>query len=393
MRVVVVSSRWPYSTQEPYLTHELRELATHFDNITVVPARPPRGRARELPKGVSALSWPLLSTDLLTRAARISRRHPRRVARSLAQLAESSRRLWLKNASVIVKGLALAQWAEENGAEHIHAYWLSTPATVAMIAGEVAGIPWSATAHRWDIYEQNALEAKARSVRFVRTISARGMQDLCTLTPALSDRTFHVPIGTVVPSEPSWKARSNGRFHVLCPAALVPVKGHDDLLQALAELQCMNLPVQCTIAGEGPLRETLARRVEHLSLEQVVRFAGFVPQSELHEWYDTGAVDLIVLPSREEKHLMEGIPSALIEAMAHGVPVVATSSGSIGELLDDRCGRIVPPKSPHALAQAMLDAYERPTETLTRAVAAYARVAARHEVRRQMSALSERICS
>ena len=298
-----------------------------------------------------------------------------------------------KNALVALKGLALAHWSLENQIGHIHAYWLSSPATVAMIAGEVASIPWSATAHRWDIYERNALDLKARSAAFVRTISARGTRDLRERSPALGERIVQMPLGAVVPQRSSRRTPVSRAFHIVCPAALVAVKGHETLLEAVWQLRERGVPLLCTIAGEGPLRGALEQRIADRALGSSVRLAGFIPQERLHAWYRHGRVNVVVLASHEDVRAMEGIPSALVEAMAYGVPVVATSSGSVGELVDDRCGRIVPPGDPAALADAIFDVYRHPFEAFSRAANAYARVAAAHDVRRQMDALSERIHS
>ena len=393
MRLAVVSSRCPFGNKEPYLRTELRELARYFDRITLVPARPPRGNRQELPGHVDVLAWPLFSMELLIRAGRMLRSRPRSVARAILALARSKDPGRAKNAMVALKGLALAQWSLENGVGHIHAYWLSAPATVAMIAGEVAGIPWSATAHRWDIYERNALDLKAETAEFVRTISARGTSDLRKRSPSLRDRIVQMPLGAVVPSAPPQRARHSGAFRIVCPAALVAVKGHEDLIEAVASIRERGVPVVCTIAGEGPLRDDLLRLVKRRDLESAVQLAGFVPQERLHEWYCRGQVDAVVLASREDERAMEGIPSALVEAMAYGVPVVSTGSGSVGELLDEGCGHVVAPGDTAALADAILDVYRRPFEASARAAAAYARVAARHDVRQQMRVLSERIYS
>lgn len=393
MKLVVVSSRFPFSNKEPYLRAELAELLHYFEDVTVIPARSPHGVRQRVPHCVGVLEWPLMSVGILGRALRMFLARPRTVATVLADLAASKDPGHVKNAFVVLKGLALGQWAREHHVGHIHAYWLSIPATIAMIAGKVANIPWSATAHRWDIYERNALALKAHSAAFVRTISMRGTRDLQTRTPELAERIVQMPIGTVVPKVAPRSARAVRGLHIMCPAALVPVKGHTDLLDALVFLRDRGVPFQCTIAGEGPLRAALERAAKERGFGSDVLFAGFLAQEHLHERYRQGLVDVVVLASREEGETMEGVPCALIEAMAYGVPVVSTSSGSIGELIDESCGRIVRPADPEALAAALADAYFEPFETSARAATAYARVCASHDVRAQMRTLSERIHS
>ena len=85
---------------------------------------------------------------------------------------------------------------------------------------------------------------------------------------------------------------------------------------------------------------------------------------------------------------MEGIPSALIEAMAFGVPVVATDSGSVRELLDGRVGRLVRAGDPNALACALLDVYLDPGAAEARARRAHKRVATHYDASTQMQKLA-----
>jgi glycosyltransferase involved in cell wall biosynthesis len=86
--------------------------------------------------------------------------------------------------------------------------------------------------------------------------------------------------------------------------------------------------------------------------------------------------------------MMEGVPSALLEAMAFGVPVVATDSGSVGEAVDPTSGLLVPPDDPAALAAALFDVYRDPGAARSRAARAYELVSARHDVRAQMRELA-----
>jgi len=86
--------------------------------------------------------------------------------------------------------------------------------------------------------------------------------------------------------------------------------------------------------------------------------------------------------------MMEGLPSALLEAMAFCVPVVASDSGSVAEVLDDDCGRIVRAGDPEALAAALADVYRDPDASSVRARRARERVRARYDVRTQMRELA-----
>jgi len=125
-------------------------------------------------------------------------------------------------------------------------------------------------------------------------------------------------------------------------ARLNPVKRLDVLLQALASVN----GVCAVIIGDGPERARLEALRKQLGLVERVRFVG--QQSNVPEWL--AAMDLFVLPSD-----WEGMSNALLEAMAVGLPVVATAVGGTPEVVvDGVTGLLVPPRDPEALAEAII---------------------------------------
>jgi glycosyltransferase involved in cell wall biosynthesis len=136
----------------------------------------------------------------------------------------------------------------------------------------------------------------------------------------------------------------SGPLRIGAAARLVPGKGIEQLLRAVAQLRDLRLRVD--IAGDGPQRESLIRQAEHLGVHDVVSFRGSI-QAMPEFWQ---ACDLAVVPSE----FAESFSMATLEAMACGVPVVATKNGGIPEVLaDGEGGKIVPPGDPAALATAI----------------------------------------
>jgi colanic acid/amylovoran biosynthesis glycosyltransferase len=363
VRLGVISARYPYGAHEPYLDAELRALAPHLDSLTVIPTSPrtsERGYA-DVPGEVVRVS--LFGRETLSLAARTLVRSPRRtVAAVAALLAEStSWRVRLKNLAVLPKGLAVAELARVRRLEHLHAYWLSTPATVAWLAARIADIPFSATAHAWDIYEDNIAGRKIRDAAFVRAISERGRSDLLALTRGDPERVHVVRVGVALGdvriantnSVESQRLKGVEALRILCAAALVIKKGHRILLDALSVLRDRGVEFSCTLAGEGPLREEIVARISALALRDHVHLIGTVPHSELLERLARGEYDVSVLASIELGVGREGVPVSLMEAMAAGAVVVATNSGSIGELVDRTTGVIVPHSDARALADGL----------------------------------------
>lgn len=340
MNVAIISSRFPRFGAEAFLGAELNGLRPHFDRVIVVPARES-----------------LFSRRTLSDAFRTVRSHPTRIAGVLKLLFLGSSRptVFLKNLLILPKGLAVARTVELEKVDHIHAYWMSAPATVALVASQMTGVPWSSSAHRWDIYENNLLRPKAERATFLRTISERGSRDLAKLI-GVKDRAkvTQVRVGVKIPAiQPR---NSSGPVRLLCAANLIEQKGHLDLLEALAVVAARNVDYRCDIAGSGPLYAQIERRIGELGLSSLVFLRGRIDHAQLLDSLRRGEYDVAVLASRSEgRGRMEGIPVALIEAMAAGVPCVATDSGSIPELLDETSGFVVPVGD----AKRFADAIER----------------------------------
>jgi glycosyltransferase involved in cell wall biosynthesis len=143
-------------------------------------------------------------------------------------------------------------------------------------------------------------------------------------------------------------------IRLLCAANLERVKGHIYLFEALRRVVDAGVDCRCVVAGKGPLRAELVRQTKKLRLENVVSMPGMIRHAELLQQMRSGAYDAVVLASVELGPEFEGIPVSLIEAMAAGIPCIATSTGAIGELIDARCGILVNQRDPRALGEAII---------------------------------------
>jgi glycosyltransferase involved in cell wall biosynthesis len=128
-------------------------------------------------------------------------------------------------------------------------------------------------------------------------------------------------------------------------------KGLDVLIDAVRVCAAEGLDVHLTIVGEGKFRGELEARATRAGVASRVRFAGFLSRAEVTTELDTA--DIFVLPSR-----CEGLPRALIEAMARGLPCIASNVGGIPELLES--DELVPPGSAAVLAKAIIDVARDP---------------------------------
>jgi glycosyltransferase involved in cell wall biosynthesis len=127
-------------------------------------------------------------------------------------------------------------------------------------------------------------------------------------------------------------------------------KGIKYLIEASSILNELGVPIRTLIIGEGPQREELKEWVRHLNISSRIIFAGF--QRDIDSWLPT--IDIFVLPS-----LTEGTPMSLLEAMAHGIPVVATAVGGVPQVVDSgKNGILVSPGKPEQIKDAIFLLYK-----------------------------------
>ncbi len=361
-RLIYITVSMPFGHGEQFLVPEALQLVEEGFDVLVVPRSPSGGvynqdAADLVPR---SLRRRLLGFGVLERAAFKLLRHPLKTMRALALVTRShDLRVAARNALVLPKSLWLAELAVKWRADHIHAHWGRTTATMAMVASEITGIPWSLTLHRNDIAEPNLLSLKMNRASFTRFISQSGVEMARAVGVSPDEaRTHVIHMGVEIPAGASL-SRAEKRMAgegpvVLCPAHLYPVKGHQYLISAMSILKDRDISCALWNAGEGYLLEDLRRQVDDLGLQARVRFLGPVPHDRILDWYRAGDVDVVVLASVDlGSHEHEGIPVALMEAMAQGIPVISTQTGGIPELIGDGAGLLVPPEDPEALALAL----------------------------------------
>ena len=353
MNVLYVTATLPFGRPEAFLIPEITCVGDSHP-VTIVPVRPRGTVVHTDAVGLASrtLQDGLLSAAIVRGAVCQTAVAPAQTLSTLTLLLRSrTPRILVKNLAVFPKGLWLARTTTQLDIDHIHAHWASTSATVAMVAARVSGTPWSFTAHRWDIAEDNLLRVKVADARFVRAISRRGARSIAARTSGVTPDIEVMHVGVALPDRVS-QTPSDG-FRVVAIADLVDVKGHRYLIEAIASLRAAGSRVELDLAGDGPLRQSLTAQVEQAGLGRVVRFMGTQPHADLLAGLAAGRWDAAVVPSVRVGDVEEGIPVSLMEAMAAGVPVVSTRTGGIQELIDERTGLLVDGGDADGLAQAL----------------------------------------
>lgn len=183
------------------------------------------------------------------------------------------------------------------------------------------------------------------------------------------------------------EAPRDGAWHFLQACRLIPKKGLTTCLRAFALFQKKHPRAELFIAGKGPLQPTLEALITELGIHGHVHFTGFLSQSDLLALYHRCHVFLhpSEMPADENQ---EGIPNSILEAMATGMPVLATRHGGIPEAVEHgRCGALVEERDHAALAEEMFKITQLPHTFGEMGLLASESVATHFEQRAQIAAL------
>jgi glycosyltransferase involved in cell wall biosynthesis len=217
----------------------------------------------------------------------------------------------------------------------------------------LTGKPYSFTAHAHDIFLPNPyLSGNLTAAQTVVTISEYNRRFLISSgTPA--KKITVIPCGLDLQEFCVQPDRTPAHGTIVSIGRLDPIKGFLSLIDACALLQERGVPFACEIVGEGPQRRELEQQIHAHGLREKFHLLGALSQAQVREVL--ARAELFVLPSvRTADGNQDGIPVALMEAMALGIPVISTQVSGIPELvIDEVSGLLIPPQDARALAAAL----------------------------------------
>ena len=241
---------------------------------------------------------------------------------------------------------------------HVHNHIGDQSGTVTMLAASLAGIGYSITFHGWPVFfdaKYSRIREKVRAAKFTRSISFFCRSQLMMFSECDDTGPFKiVHCGLNIDKYKFRPPREQVKW-LFCAARLSSEKGLFFLIHTLKLLVDRGYDLELRLAGDGPRRMQLERLANELGIGARLHFLGFLTEDEIIT--ELQNVDLFVLPS-----FVEGLPVSAMEAMAIGVPVIATNIAGTGELVEDgKTGILVRPSDALALADAvvrMIDDYE-----------------------------------
>ena len=286
------------------------------------------------------------------------------LARALARPIARREWAWLRQRyppKVAARVLWLAMEAERLGVVRVHAHFAGEAAEWGRCIAAILGVPYGVTVHAVDLFRpRDSLPRIVAEARPLIAVAHHHRQVIADRYGALAEvvRCGVDPSRYLAPRV----QRSKPVLRVVCVARYAAKKGVDALVRAVEELP---MDVALRLIGDAPARLASDRTT-----------VGALPPSQV-----PGALaraDVFALPCRiAEDGDRDGIPVALMEAMAAGLPVITTDISGIGELVDEQVGWLVPPDDPQALTVALLQAAASEAERVRRGRAGRERISAR----------------
>jgi glycosyltransferase involved in cell wall biosynthesis/GT2 family glycosyltransferase len=241
----------------------------------------------------------------------------------------------------------VARRISRGNATHLHAHFADGAALTAMRLGLLTGLPYSVTAHAYEIFQTpRNLREKLERAAFVTTGCRYNVEHLQRLAPGACVHliVMGVDLATIRRTTPY-----PGGSALVAVGRLVPKKGFAVLLEAARILREAGRRFSLQIIGDGPLRQELMTRIGEGGLASHVHLTGALSHQETLDRIE--ASDLLVMPSIiDASGDRDSMPVVVKEALALEVPVIASDVAGLPEVVMAPWGRLVPPGDPEALA-------------------------------------------
>ena len=359
LRIAYLNSRYP-ALSHTFIEREVRFLRQLDVDVRTCSIRRPGANdlLTSAHKSSAEDTYYVLESvpGLVARAFVGAMRHPIRALRALwrgQRLSPPGWRERLKHVAYVLEGIVLARRLAAEGVRHVHVHMANNGASVALLACAYdPGLEYSLTIHgSAEFFHVTGvrLREKAEGARFVRCVShfCRAQVMAWTAPPAWP-RLHVVRCGVDTTQFKLAAHESDGPVRLVAIGRFDAIKGYSLLLESCSKL---GADWSLELIGDGPLRADLERQARDLGIESRVRFPGAVAADEIPGRLQRA--NLLVVSS-----FMEGLPVVLMEAMAAGLPVVATRVAGVTELVEEGVsGFLAPPGSAEELRGALERAF------------------------------------
>jgi colanic acid/amylovoran biosynthesis glycosyltransferase len=278
------------------------------------------------------------------------------------------------------EALLVGDWMRRRGVRHLHVHFCTAVATVAYLTSIAWDVPFSLSVHGPDEFhdmEKFHVARKIARASFVLCISDFCRSQLMRVSSPEHWKKLNVVrlgVDTAIFSPDRKTHGDTDALQIICVGRLVPAKGQLLLLRAFADLLAQGYRLHLTFVGDGDARKQLEVESASQNLTSAVTMTGALNHRETRQVLE--GTDLFVLPS-----FAEGLPVALMEAMAMEIPCVSTFIAGIPELIRDGVdGRLVPASSCESLYAAMKHLIDDPQLRRRLGIAGRQRVLELHDL-------------
>jgi glycosyltransferase involved in cell wall biosynthesis len=356
--ILFITNHAPYSGHEKFAMDEYLQLKKFAESVKLLPFNP---------KGKIIHKFPIsIKDDVITCSLRNPLiylggfigifAHLRKNVSLMPEIWHDSPDVMtiFKNIIALLKANHYLLFYNRKQLKFVYSFMINAPASFGYFISVISEVPFGVSAHRGDIEVKNMLKAKTKHACFVRTISKIGKERICNYT-GYTDNEINIitiPLGVeVTPANRNTKQLNTSKL-ILFPALFYPVKGHKYAVEAIELLSKKRKDFILLCAGDGPVFKEIRKMIHSKSLDNYIQLLGLIPNEQLQEIMRDA--DIVILPSINDDYgNHEGIPVALMEAMALRKPVISTNTGGIPELLGNGAGLLIAEKDPVALCESI----------------------------------------
>lgn len=271
----------------------------------------------------------------------------------------------LRHIAYLLESCILLKWQQEKGISHIHAHFGTNSTAVVMFSYLLGGAKYSFTVHgpeEFDKPEFISIAEKIKHCRFVVAISSYGRSQLfrwISLDQWDKVKEVHCGLDDSFLADSEHKA-PNLSNQIVCVGRLCEQKGQLLLLDSIRSLRDAGVHCKLVLAGDGPMRDEVERRIAEFNLSDRVEITGWISSQQVKELIIESRG--LVLPS-----FAEGLPVVIMEALALYRPVITTYVAGIPELVkNDQNGWIIPAGDSEALTQSIKSLLEADRKLLAK---------------------------
>jgi len=360
--LIFITSHFPYYPGESFIETEFPYLYSAFDRVIIIARDVSSNKARPLPSGVKVyrynpsstlfeyFSVPVLLAGNLKIIISILKDEVSFRKEIKSPLSFSQKAFLLKT---MIKSLQFRDFIQEvikrenpEGTVVIYSYWMNIGVRAMCLIDDFRGIR-IARAHRIDLYEEVTdrkylplLRRISLTMDAIFFISEHGKDYFEGRTGLPSSKNIVARLGVINPFPFNPVKSGSAVFRIVSCSGLIKVKRVHLIIHALEKLRT-DKRIIWNHFGEGNLKDELYRMAEErLGRKEKTefRFMGQVPNSELMEFYNSNEIGLFINTSASE-----GIPVSIMEAQSFGIPVIATDTGGVREIIRENTGIILPP--------------------------------------------------